>query len=290
MLVAKLRRIPIAISVQDIYPESIVVQGRISENGVIMRALRFLDTLIANSANVLIVISDTFLRLYRDTRGIDASKISVIHNWYDDDSVPSPQGVEQFRADRGIGPSDFLLVFAGNIGAAAGVEQVIDAFAYFDRATSLRLLVAGEGSELARCQQRAAPYGSRIVFETPWHSRDSGKVLHAANLFILPTQGEQSKYSLPSKLLYYMLAGRPVLALATHDSELATIMQQSNCGWVIEPHRPDLFASTVSKLLECSAEELDSRGKSGLQYVTEHFSSRTCLSRLLRLIQELSCG
>ena len=54
----------------------------------------------------------------------------------------------------------------------------------------------------------------RIRFYSPWPAAETSPALSAADILILPTQGRQSSASIPSKLIAYMLASRPVLALA----------------------------------------------------------------------------
>ena len=55
---------------------------------------------------------------------------------------------------------------------------------------------------------------------------------------ILPTRGQQSLASVPSKLIAYMLAARPVIALALPHSDLAQVIEESHCGWVVPPDQP----------------------------------------------------
>ena len=43
VFVAWLRRVPVVMSVQDLYPESLIVQGRIRESGLVARVLRWID-------------------------------------------------------------------------------------------------------------------------------------------------------------------------------------------------------------------------------------------------------
>jgi len=78
---AWLRSIPVAMSIQDVYPESLSQQKRISTHSLLFRVLRALDRRIAHSAKALIVISDQFRETYRVDRGVPAERIHVLQNW-----------------------------------------------------------------------------------------------------------------------------------------------------------------------------------------------------------------
>ena len=128
----------------------------------------------------------------------------------------------------------FLVVYGGNIGAAAGVENLIDAFKHLLSQENIYLLLAGGGNSLPNCFERIQKYQlTRVKVHSPWYASETYPLLSAADLCILPTQGEQSLVSVPSKLLSYMLAGRCVLALASSESEIARVITNSQSGWVV---------------------------------------------------------
>ena len=86
-LAAKLMRIPLVLSVQDIYPESLVAQDRLKETGLLFRCLRGLDGVIARSAREIVVIAESFRRLYVRGRRVDPARVHVVPNWVESGSV-----------------------------------------------------------------------------------------------------------------------------------------------------------------------------------------------------------
>jgi colanic acid biosynthesis glycosyl transferase WcaI len=110
-------------------------------------------------------------------------------------------------------------------------------------------------------------------------------VLGAADVLILPTKGEQSRASVPSKLLTYMLGGRPIIAAALPGTELAHLVEKAGCGWVLLPDRPDLLAQKILEVMEIGYEERKEIGERGRQYVMKHFSKDVCLPQVIRIIE-----
>lgn len=110
-------------------------------------------------------------------------------------------------------------------------------------------------------------------------------VLRAADVLILPTHGGQSMASVPSKLIAYMLAARPIIALALPGSDAAAIIEQSGCGWVVPPDQPGLLASNVQAIMSMEQTVLDRRGQAARRYALKHFTQESCLPRVLEIIE-----
>ena len=119
-LVAWVRRIPIVFRVQDIYPDSLYSQGRVKESGWVAKLLRWLDMKIMRSSQGVILISEKHKEIFLHDRGLSERKIHVIPNWIDENSINKKEYGTQFRESIGIDKTDFLFVYAGNIGTSAG--------------------------------------------------------------------------------------------------------------------------------------------------------------------------
>lgn len=285
-IIANIRHIPLVISVQDVYPEAMFAQQRINHNSLISKLMRWIDGLIARNSAHVIVISKNFAEIYRHQRQVPSTRLSVIPNWIDGGQIDTSSDGSAYREKLGIGGTDFLLVYGGNVGVAAGVEVVIEALRLVGGEDALRLVVAGDGSQLAKCQQLAATLPSNLVhFHTPWLATETTEVLRAANLLVLPTRSEQSLASVPSKLLSYMLAGRPVLATALPESDLADLIERSGCGWVVDPDRPDLLAAKIQAICRLGSDELNRRGQAGRTYVLQHLTKEACLPQVVKIIE-----
>jgi len=285
------RGIPMAISVQDVYPESLAQQNRISQRSPLFRVLRRLDRKIAHSAKALIVISERFLETYAAERGVPAERIHVVQNWGDSSAIEvDARGAHAIRQRYGISDQAVLAVYGGNIGAAAGVETVIHAFEYLWNEDNLYLLIAGAGSRLATCQELVKEKGlqNRVFFYTPWPKEHTGVVLGAADFLLLPTQGNQSLVSVPSKLISYMLSGHPVLAMVHEDSDTAALIRKAQAGWIIPPDDPVQTAAALKAIASSAPEELRACGVRALDYALSNLSREENLSRILRLLSQIA--
>ncbi len=285
--VSWLRGIPLIVSFQDVYPESLVSQRRIRRDGLLSKLMQGIDGMIARGCRGIIVISQRFAEIYQQKRGVAPERVHTVANWMDAGAIRPDPEANDFRARKNIPDHAFLVVYGGNIGAAAGLETAISSFAYLRDEQSLYLLAAGEGSSLKNCEALAKEIGcDRIVFHAPYRIEDNTRVLGSANLLVLPTKGGQSKVSVPSKLISYLLSARPVIALALPGSDLAEIIERSGCGWVIEPDRPDLLAAKIKQLMAMKPEELEIHGRSGREFALRNLTREVCLPRVIEILEQ----
>jgi putative colanic acid biosynthesis glycosyltransferase WcaI len=281
--VASLRRVPLVISVQDLYPESLTSQRR-PLTGAIARPLLALDRWIVRRASAVVAISERFAEHYRRTRSVDPSRIHVVANWLSADGTDENAEAAQACRHRHSVPSEtFLLVYAGNVGASAAVDSVIEAIGATE---GVHLLIAGEGAALDQCRQLAADVApDRIHFESPW--TDTMGVLHAADVVVLPTSGQQSTTSVPSKLISYLLAARPVLAVAENNSDIAVTIHNSGSGMTVSPHNLRTLTDGIEEMIRLPDEERHRMGQAGRAWALAHATTEVCLPRLVDIIEGL---
>jgi glycosyltransferase involved in cell wall biosynthesis len=288
-LACRLRGIPLVTSVQDTYPESLTVQGRLGDRSAwLYRFLRWLDRKTKQSCAAVIVISERFKQIYVQDRGIPPDRVHLIPNWIDESVVQVNPADNCIRRSHEIPDDAFLVVYAGNVGTAAGVETVIKAFQDLTSEQNIYVLVAGSGSKLFDCRELAGKVDNpRVLFHTPWLDSETSSMLAAASLFILPTIGDQSLASVPSKLISYMLAGSPVLCCATPESDIAKTIADASCGWAIPPDDYHAIAKEILLLSKLPTSELEKFGERGRIYALQHMTRKANLPVLVKLVKSM---
>ncbi|MCX6053858.1 MAG: glycosyltransferase family 4 protein [Chloroflexi bacterium] len=288
-LVCKIRHIPLVISVQDINPESLVIQGRLKPNHWVYRLFLAIDQWIAKKASKLIVLSENIVQYYEQTRRVDPARIHIIPNWVDQNCI-TQINKNEFRKEAGISSGAFVIVYGGNVGKAAGVETIIQAIGKITSEREIVLVIAGSGSELPSCQKLAASVNSaHILFHTPWKPEETSKVLSAADVLILPTQGTQSLVSVPSKLLSYLLASRPVLAMVLLESDTAQVIKNAECGWIVPPDNVNFLTEKIKEVASIPLSLLEEKGRSGREYALNTFTTKTLLPKVIQIIEDVTC-
>jgi glycosyltransferase involved in cell wall biosynthesis len=164
------------------------------------------------------------------------------------------------------------------------VGTIIEAFRELHDEPRIHLLIAGEGATLDHCRRLAAEVApERIHFESPW--LDTIAVLHAADAVVLPTRAAQSTASVPSKLISYLLAARPIVAAALPDSDTADMVHASGAGVVVAPDDPRALAAAILAMAASPAEERRRMGGAGRAWALANVTRDVCLPRIVGIIE-----
>jgi len=290
VIASKIKKYKVVISVQDLYPESLVTQGRISENGIIAKMFIFFDKWIAKNCDHIIVLSEWFESVYVKSRLVKKSKISVIKNWVKSDDILQIERLS-VRSDieRHIGHSfdkgDTICIYGGNIGTASGLDEFIDFIPKIN--SRVKFIFAGDGSlvsELSRLVSERR-ISDRVFFITPWPSEMTSSVLSAADILLLPTSKGQEFSSVPSKLITYMLASRPIMLIADCESEIAKELKKAECGLVIGTRSSEMVANGFSEFLQKSDKMKEKMGLCGRQYAKNNYSYELSVNKIYSLLK-----
>lgn len=285
-LVARFRGIPYILRVADLYPESIVIQKRLGPNAWPVKLMRAIDKWIASGAKHVSVLTSYFAQVYINDRKIAPEKVSTIPDWaigdLDDVGIDA---VKSIRDQFDITNDDFVAAYGGNIGIAAGVDTLVKASALIDH---VRVLIAGDGSELSACRDLANKIAPRQVsFYSPWPKEKTMPLYHTADVLVLPTYGEQSIASIPSKLIRYMLSSRAIIAAGLPGTELWKVMEESGCGWIIPPDDPQALAEAIVEARKAGAAERARRGICGRDYAQQNLTEGNNLPKIIRIIESV---
>lgn len=285
--VARFRKIPIVLSIQDIYPESLQVQGRISKKQLPFRILRWLDRYVARASSALIVISNRFAELYTQDRGVPAGQVHLVPNWADPHRIQLVPPAH-FRQRIEIPPDAFVFGYSGNISSASGLENILQAFAQIKQ-ENVFLLIAGDGDRRIRCEELVRQLKLRnVVFHHPWLSEETSEVLAAADVLLLPTCGDQSLVSVPSKILNYMFSARPIFAIALPASETAQVVTNAACGWVISPDETINLGQKFAEIIKLPSAQLVKMGICGRTYALKYFTSEVSLPKVIKVLEQVA--
>ena len=174
-------------------------------------------------------------------------------------------------------------MYVGSISKAADLHNVLDAFV-MAKLNNARLVFAGSGNErsslVAHAKQNPdipvefidAPYGS------------VAKIQSEADVLVLPLLKGVSERAVPSKLPAYLFSHRPVLACVESGSDVANILRNGNCGWVVQPEHPEELAKMMHKITQMSRKDLQIFGEQGYVYSQNHLTREVNLHLLASLV------
>ena len=277
------RRAPIVLDVQDLWPDSLAATGMVQSP----RVLHLLGRLCAwnyRRAARVVVLSEGF-RTALEERGVPAEKLRVIYNWSEE--VPAPERDPAWGRELGL-DGRFNVVFAGTMGLAQRLDAVLAAAA---RCSALRpdiqFVFVGGGVDKERLERVAAEKRLPNVRFLPRQSAAQiRRTMALADALLVHLRDDPLfRITIPSKTQSYLHAGRPVIMAVRGDA--AEMVTRARAGLVANPDDPVSIADAVLTLERMPLEERRMLGKNGAEFYDQHLSQREGVRRFEECFLEL---
>jgi Glycosyltransferase len=261
-----LRRIPFVYDVQDLWPDTLAATGMVNDS-LALRLLGQWCRLVYHAADRIAVLSPGFQQRLVE-RGVPANKVRVIYNWTHELPPAAPDGgLKELLAEK------FVVLFAGNLGAAQGLDTVLDA-AKLTRARHPEVCFAfvGSGVEEPRLRQRAVAEGlANVVFMGRRPPETMGGVYAWASALLVHLRDDPLfDITIPAKTQTYLAIGKPILMGGRGDA--ADLVRAAGAGIVFAPEQATALAQAVEELLAMSESARQKMGVAGRAYYEAHLS------------------
>jgi glycosyltransferase involved in cell wall biosynthesis len=204
------------------------------------RARARADGLTARLSKVLVAPSVELADAYSAAFHVPRGRFRVIPNA--PSAAPPANGFDRdaLREQLGAG-SGFLVVCVARLQREKGIDDLVEAAALLhERVPGLRVAVAGDGPEDERFRQAIAASGAPVTLLG--HRGDVGRLLAAADAFVLPSRHE----GLPISLLEAMAAGLP--SVATAVGGIPSLVDDGDSGLLVPASDPPALAAALERL------------------------------------------
>ena len=281
-LLSRLWGIPWVYRVEDLFPDAAIAMG-VLKNHIAISLFYWIERFFYRKATHISVISPTFREILIH-KGVSPKKISVLPVWADPDAVRPNHTENQFRTQHKLG-DNFLVLYAGNLGYTSSLEDVILAADILKDETDIILYIVGEGVKKENLLEMARMMNLNNVHFLPFQPRDEfANMLAAAQVGLLTLNRESSNTSLPSKLFNIMSCERPVMAIASEDSDVARLINEAQCGMVVPPGKPELLAQAILELKN-NPSRMTEMGQNGRAKILSEFNRNECINKYERTFQ-----
>jgi glycosyltransferase involved in cell wall biosynthesis len=203
--------------------------------------------------------------------GIPAEMLRVVHDGVDPARVRSG---DRGRGRRTLGLADnqVLLLAVAKLTDHKGHRFLLDALpAVIQKVPNVVVALAGDGELLETLQERAARLGVQSHVRFLGYRDDVPDLIHAADLFVLPSHME----GLCSTLIDVMLAARPIVTTTAGGIPDLVGAQEGGVAWTVPPRDSQKLAAAILRALaspdECAAMQERARRRA------EQFFTADCM-------------
>jgi len=275
---------PLVCHIKDLYPESLLPKLPSWARKLVATPLVALDRWSVHQARHTIVLSHSMRKVYLENRGLPAEKVTTVLDWVDERRYEQLPDRAEACARYGVPTHKFTFLYLGNIGPVAGVELLIESFC----AAGLKgaqLVIIGDGSAKMQCVELARRLDARDVrFVSDPDATNVPLLQSIGHICLLPMRRGAGTSSIPSKLMAYLLSGKPVLATLDSECDTAQCIRGAQCGWVGEPEDAAWLSAKMGEVAMLPSEFLATMGRSGRAYGLEHFSRSKGVQQLANIL------
>ena len=277
-----LKRAPVIIWVQDLWPESLEATGYV-RNPRVLGWVRGIVCFIYRHADLLLVQSRAF---EQPVAALASGKPIVYYPNSVDEAfcVPSTIPVPDIPGLE----AGFPVMFAGNVGTGQAVEVIIEAASLLRGHPDIRFVVLGQGSRWEWMRQEAETRGlanlylpGRFPVETM-----PGFMQKASALLVTLADQPIFAVTVPNKVQAYMAAGRPILACL--NGEGARVVTEAEAGLAVPAEDAKALAEAVLQLYGMTPAVRERLGSNGRRYYKEHFDHDRLADLLIEHLRTVS--
>ncbi len=285
-LVSRLRRMPFVFEVRDLWPESAIDTGVLT-NGLVIKLAFWVEGFIYKTAKLVNVLTPAFYKTLRDKKGIAESKLIQISNAADfslSEKLLREFDRDAFRKEHDL-DGRFVITYVGAHGVANHLEQVLDAGELLSDTNVLFLLI-GQGMEKERLKKMASDrkitnvrfldsVPKAEVFRYILASEMGASVLKKVDTF-------KTVYS--NKTFDYMSCKKPILMAI--DGVSRELLEDAGAGSYVEPENASEYNRIIREYL-AHPERLQKEGESGYKYAKENFDREVLAKKYIGHISDI---
>jgi colanic acid biosynthesis glycosyl transferase WcaI len=271
--------------VQDLEIEAGHELGILGRVGLARMALAF-ERIVLRRFDLVSAISQKMLNAIV-RKGVDPARTALFTNWVNLSAIFPLGTPSRYRRELGIAHDRCVVMYSGSMGTKQGLDTVLAAARLLEKdgVQSPLYVFAGEGHARKKLEADAAGL-SNVLFMPVVEPELYNEFLNLADIHLLPQKIEAADLVLPSKLCAMLAVGKPVIATALPDTQVAQIV--AGAGIIVPPDDPAAFAAAIRALAGDPGRRA-AMGKTALATGRDMFGHQLVLSRMeSRLAAELN--
>jgi glycosyltransferase involved in cell wall biosynthesis len=281
------RNIRFVFWVQDMYGVAInkILSKRLPFIGRLIGRLYIgLDRYLLRRSAQIVLITEDFCPLL-DRWGIAPAKTHVIPNWATLADLPVRPKVNAWSQDYEL-TDKFCFLYSGTLGMKHNPNLLLELAVSFQADAAVQVIVISEGLGADWLAKQRELLGLNNLTLLPYQPFSQlANVLGTADVLLAILEPDAGVFSVPSKVLSYLCAARPLLLAVPQENLAVKIVAQNKAGLVVNPEDTAAFIQAAVLLREDSGlrEEL---GRNGRNYAETHFNIEKITNKFEAILKQ----
>ena len=283
LILSKMKRVPFIFEVRDLWPESAIATGVLT-NKYLINILYYLEKKLYKHAKKIVVLTPAFKKDIQNRFPDYLDKIEIVTNAADFDLMKPDKKNNWVRKEYSWGDKKVFAYF-GTHGLANDLMQVVEVARRLKDNHKVLFVLIGDGMQKPLLKEKVKEYGLENVQFIDSISKDKvGDFINASDVCMaILKKTDTFKTVYPNKVFDYMSCKKP--SLVTIDGITRELIEDAQCGYYAEPEDAESFYQTVLKFLTTSEEDILAMGESGYTYVKKHFDRNVLADKYMSIVK-----
>lgn len=233
--------------VYDLYPDVLINEKFINKYSIIAKLWKNVNQRTFSGATAVFCLSSGMKNAISAYCSIH--KIFVVPLWADDSGIEIIERSKNLFIKEMHLEDKFIVEYSGNLGNTHRVDVLLDVAKLLVN-EPVEFLIIGDGARKKEIEDRQKKECLNNIKILPYQpSSYLSHSLGAADIAVITLDVNASNMSVPSKSFNMMKLGKPLLCIASEDSELGRIVSKYNLGAVFPPNDVEAIANFIRQLL-----------------------------------------
>ncbi|MFN0127806.1 MAG: glycosyltransferase family 4 protein [Verrucomicrobiales bacterium] len=267
--------------VQDFYSVAVdkLLRKRLPVVGALAGAYyRWLEGAQLRGADGVVSITEDFVPVMQREFGVARERITTIPNWAPLESVPVRTKRNAWSEAHGLG-GKFVYLYTGTLGLKHNPSLLLELARRHRHDDSIRVVVVSEGLGAGWLREQAAADRLTNLVQLPYQDFSvMPDVLASGDVLIGVLEEEAGIFSVPSKILTYLCAERPILLAAPSMNMATRLVARERVGMTCAPADVAAFLHAADHLRTQTGLGAV-MGRRGRHYAESHFQIEAIADR-----------
>ncbi len=280
---SKTKKAKLIFNVSDLWPESAEKLGLVTNN-FLLKSATFLEEFLYEKSYLITGQTQGIVKNI-STRFSD-KKVYWLPNGVDLDYYNAENIDTNWRKNNNFHTNDFIILYAGILGYAQGLEVLIKASLKTKAFTNIKFVIVGSGPEKEKLiiLKESLNADSVFFFEAVTKA-EMPEIIAASDAAVIPLKKlDLFKGAIPSKL-FEMLAMKKTILLGVEGEAKELFIDKGNCGLAFSPEDATDLANQIIYLYN-NKTEMNAFGANGYEFVRQNFTRYKIANKFYEFISK----
>lgn len=279
---SKIKGAKLVFNVSDLWPESAEKLGLVTNRHLLGLSTRLEEFLYRQSVlvtgqtqGIVKNISGRFpgKRVFWLKNGVLANEVNR--------NLPDPS---DWKRENGFLSRDVLIIYAGIIGHAQGLEVILRAALLLEDLPHVKFLLVGSGPVLDNLKSLQKKNGAKnVIFYENRPKQQVLQMINSCDASVIPLKKlELFKGAIPSKIFENLALKKPIL-LGVEGEAKEIFIDNARAGWFFEPENEYDLAEKIRYMVS-NPQEAAEAGNRGFQLLEDQFNPEKITSEFHQLL------